>query len=1196
MKITMKYLVIFLLLISLQTGAQPAMKDSKLTYNPEFDVLPGFINPPKGYGEVPFYWWQGDTLTRERILWQLDQLADKRISSLQINYSHRDFGGLTYGLSNPSKPPLFSEAWWDLFKWFAGEASKRDMTVSLSDYTIGVGQGYSMDEAIKNNPDLNGSLLNCTTYISSGKITRKMPEELLTLNAYKINPDSTIIAGSRKNLLPMVKDGNLEWNSGRSAWKLFCVFSEKVIPSYDPMNPESGKAYNHYFFDKFEQALPEKGSGRLNFFFSDELNFRLSGNLWNNRFAEEFKKRKGYDIIPCLDCLFMNSDPKAPKIKLDYNDVIVSLSEENFFEPVYRWHEERGMIFGCDHGGRGKEVTEFGDYFRSQRWNQGPGSDQPRLSKDIIKAKVASSIAHLYKRPRVWLEGFHSSGWGTSSSDVTEAISANFVAGYNLLSFHGLYYSTMGGWWEWAPPDNHFRMPYWNQIDPLMGYIERLSYLLSQGYHNCDVAIIYPTEPVVAEMDGERSVNFAFATGEQLYDKGIDFDFIDFESIARSVVKNGELTVSDERYKVLIIPSMKAIRYSSLKKIEEFVNSGGIVVNIGDIPEANDKTGINDQETAGLVKKVFAPGGNMIQCSGAKEVLSAIEGRYDAGFKILTGVIERPYVMHRVIGKRDIYALYNFTNGSRCFFKSRGNVQLWNPWNGEILSLSDYAVQTKDGTEITLPLTSKEIQIIVFDPDNSGSGKKFSQTKVLKEYNLDNEWEFELKPSLDNRWGDFKLPASNELLGAEVRELYFSEDKGYAGEKLTFDESWKRITCGFGERFLKLGPLAQLPSNEEITNLFSAEGSKEATVSGKRHTWEDYSFSWQLGVEGDYGHQGYHGLKGEMYDNFIRLGAKEENKMSLKRVPESEGNYYILLTSVIAPEDGNYELLTGNIKPAVLYINNLSTDVNSRSVSMKKGVNSLLMIYDKACETYLVLHEKGKPLVPKQPVSMSWYRDYGVLPFVYPNNKIKSGLFAFKTAPGLESLVFSAYGNTAVWIDGVKAEAIAGKTDPDGLTEYKVNPKIYKPGVSQVVIKIDFKPGYFGGGAIPQYLKQSCGKGEIGLGDWSETDGLKSYSGGAWYRKTITLDANDIKNNIQIDLGDLVSSAEVFINGKSAGTRLSPPWTFDISEYAMKGENQIEVLIYNTLSNNYVAIPTRYMGSIKSGLSGPVTLKIVSLE
>ena len=97
--------------------------------------------------------------------WQLDQLANKGISSLQINYSHRDSGGLTYGLSNPSKPPLFSDAWWDLFKWFAEEAGKREMTVSLSDYTIGVGQGFAMDEAIKEIPELNGSVLEICSNI-----------------------------------------------------------------------------------------------------------------------------------------------------------------------------------------------------------------------------------------------------------------------------------------------------------------------------------------------------------------------------------------------------------------------------------------------------------------------------------------------------------------------------------------------------------------------------------------------------------------------------------------------------------------------------------------------------------------------------------------------------------------------------------------------------------------------------------------------------------------------------------------------------------------------------------------------------------------------------------------------------------------------------------------------------------------------
>ena len=43
------------------------------------------------------------------------------------------------GLSFPSKPALFTEAWGELFGWFMQEAKKRGMAVSLSDYTLGVG-------------------------------------------------------------------------------------------------------------------------------------------------------------------------------------------------------------------------------------------------------------------------------------------------------------------------------------------------------------------------------------------------------------------------------------------------------------------------------------------------------------------------------------------------------------------------------------------------------------------------------------------------------------------------------------------------------------------------------------------------------------------------------------------------------------------------------------------------------------------------------------------------------------------------------------------------------------------------------------------------------------------------------------------------------------------------------------------------
>ena len=1189
MKIARIILFLTLHILLTRCTVNPELPAGYPDRSPEMDVLPGFRNPPKGYGEVPFYWWQGDTLTKERLLWQLDQLTGKKISSLQINYSHLDYGGLSYGWSNPSKPALFSDAWWDLFKWFAAEARKRGMTVSLSDYTIGIGQGFSMDEALKNNPDMNGSVLKHASMVLKGKVDIKPDGNILSVTAYKFQKDSTLIPESRQDLISLISNGRLISNLGDTARMVIIVYSEKLVPSYDPLHPKSGESYNKYFFGKFEEALQGQGSDALNFFFSDELNFRVSGNLWNGYFADEFRKRKGYDIIPNLDALFANTGPDAPKIRIDYNDVLVSLSEENFFKPVYQWHQDRGMIFGCDHGGRGRDVAEFGDYFRTQRWNQGPGSDQPYLSKDIVKAKVAASIAHLYERPRVWLEGFHSSGWGTSSAALTDAILANYVAGYNLMSFHGLYYSTMGGWWEWAPPDNHFRNPFWQQAGPLMECTESLSYLLSQGVHRCDVGILYPTEPVIAGIDGEKAVKTAFRAGENIYSKGIDFDYIDYESLAKCEIKDKMLHVSGEQYKVLVIPSMKIIRHSSLMKIKDFIYAGGLVVCIGSIPEITEQNGAINEDIKKQSSSVFSGKKNVILITDPEETIGSISGRYEADFSLLTDVNNHPYVMHRVIGERDVYALYNFPKGSRCFFSSKGNVQLWNPWTGKTSGISSFCRETEKGTEVELPLTEKEIQIIVFGNKNK-SDNVLEKREVTETVSIDGSWEFELKPSLDNKWGDYQLPAKKEMLGAQVRQIWFKELQNYSGEEIRADSTWRKVTCSFGSQFMKLGPLKEKPSADKLLKITGTQAGSELLISGKKYKWEEYSFSWRYGVEGDYGHQGWHGLKGSLYDEFIRLGDIEEVKMSRFRVPEKGGNYYVLQSSVIAPYDGEFDILSDSIKPSLILINGKQTDKTNIKVTLNKGANQVVLLYDKACTAYLVFRIPEAETPERKPVAMRWYGDTGILPFDFNLSGLSTGIYRFKSAPGLKSLAFKAYGNLKVWIDGSEQKINQGEKRKDGLTDYVITVKDINPGISDVTLKIDYQPGYRGAAAIPEYIEQECGEGVITLGDWSEIDGLRAYSGGVLYSKTISIDEKELSGKTEIDLGELVSSAELFINGKSAGIRVSPPWKFDITGYVKAGENRIEVLVYNTLANNYTSIPTRYRGSIRSGLIGPVTM------
>jgi hypothetical protein len=101
---------------------------------------------------------------------------------------------------------------------------------------------------------------------------------------------------------------------------------------------------------------------------------------------------------------------------------------------------------------------------------------------------------------------------------------------------------------------------------------------------------------------------------------------------------------------------------------------------------------------------------------------------------------------------------------------------------------------------------------------------------------------------------------------------------------------------------------------------------------------------------------------------------------------------------------------------------------------------------------------------------------------------------------------------------------------------------------------------------------------------------LETYSGGAWYRKTFHIPAGNTGGLTTLDLGEVAASAEVRVNGQTAGIKVAPPWKLDISAFVKPGENRIEILVCNTLANHYVTIPTHYRGSTLSGLLGPVTI------
>ncbi|MCY3024362.1 MAG: glycosyl hydrolase, partial [Planctomycetota bacterium] len=907
--------------------------------DPNLDALPGFKEPPPGFGEVAFFWWLGDPLTKERLTWQLEELAGKGVMGLQINYAHSDRGGQSYGLTFPSDPPLFSDAWWKLVGWFIQEAKKRGMAVSLSDYTLGIGQGWSVDEVLKENPDLTGAVLQSQAKdVGAGNVQWPLPANTLMVAA--LDPAT----GATTDLREHVTNGVLNWTAPGPKQRLVAVCVQPVRPSLDPMNPRSGPAYAAKFFGQFEERNPGEGGKGLNFFFSDELEFRVGGNLWTPRFAEEFRKRKGYDLLPELPALFHDAGPRTPKVRLDYSDVKVALTEAGFFKPVFDWHQQRGMIYGCDHGGRGRDVVEFGDYFRTQRWNQGAGCDQPGLGRDIVKNKVASSIAHLYLRPRTWIEGYYGSGWGTSSEQVADATFANFAQGQNLLTFHGLYYSTHGGWWEWAPPCNHWRMPYWTHMGELLKCTSRLSYLLSQGHHRCDVAILYPVAPMEAGLGGREAVGAAFGAAEHLYRQGIDLDFIDFESVARATIEEKELRVSGERYRVLILPALRAVRWSTIQKALELHRAGGLVLALGALPEASDRAGRDDAELNAAVKEIFGDGKRAVKSPAqAGELITKAFPRDFAG------ATNSPQFMHRRLGPRDVYMVYGTPKGTECAFRATGAVELWDPWTGRTQPLP-VLEQSAETTRLRMPLTEREPQAIVFSPGQpeKDDGRPAPKTVALP---IEGEWACEFKPTLDNRWGDFRWPAFDGFIGAEARRFRYQDETAAnpGWEKPDVDDSkWPRVTYGFGPMLRLLGPL---PAGAGVAGLEaklaaarSLDPAANETADGKTYAWKPYPFSWRWGVEGDPGHQGYHGLKEEMYDEFIRLGKLVDKHRAYEREKEDGGTRYYLWTTIAAPQAMKGRLLVGGMKPAAAWLNGqpVAAQGGAGEAPLQQGANALL--------------------------------------------------------------------------------------------------------------------------------------------------------------------------------------------------------------------------------------------------------------
>lgn len=1178
----------------------------------DFDVRPGFTNPPRGYGNVPFFWWNGDTLSRARLTEQLDILKESATDGFAVSYLHTDPKGADaelnrkmgyglYGRTEPGNPAVYSDEWWKTWNWFSGEAAKRGMAVGLDDYTIGwVGNGYSTDEVrdMEKFKSYKGTLVIKIDTVKTGASLKKLlPPDLVSLTAWPVKV--TKVPGGFIDLKTKIKNGSVEFKApGNGDWKVYTI----VATNNYMLHPDHGKELVKHYFQRFEDKMDVQGRKGMNYFFQDELFIPFNMNTWSEDFAKQFSRIKGYEVLPYLPALKEDIGPITPKIRMDYADVLMELAEERYFKPIYDWHSSRGLIYGSDNLDRGLEPLNYVDYFRVESWYTAPGNDAPARGSSFIQTKVSSSVAHLYKRPRTWLEAFHSMGWGSSGEWLTEQLDHHFIAGGNLICMHGLYYTTHGGWWEWAPPDFHYRMPYWPHMKKWLEYGERLSYLMSQGTHVSDIALMYPTEPMQA-FPGSRP-NVSFATARTLSNAGLDYDFMDYRSLLKTEISGNLLKVSDMSYKVLILPDMKAMHHEALQQALNFYRKGGIVVATGALPMASTRKGSNDPQVEAIVKEIFG-----LTAKDQESGKEAVIHRNAAGGKgliadtlniaaLLAQHITPDFipgegggkVLHRKIGNKDLYMTMNIRPGNECFYRTQGRPELWDAKTGETKALP-VVRQTKEGTYIRSYKDYSNSSIIVFSPGEPLIEKtKRADAAAMEKIKVEGDWKVEFLPTMNNKWGDFRLPAFEGMIATEARTFKFSKRANAAKEWTAAafaDDRWQEGIYGYGHQM-------QWLRDSTGKNL---DALIQQALKGELSNWKPYRFSWRFGVWDHPGPQGYHGLKARVNDGFIILDG---------------AGHHLFSTYVYAPEDQLYQVELGERLPDQFYVDGRL--LKGTEIKLAKGWHAVLAAYadvpkkgfktgpnsrDERPRSAIVFLPAAKPLPEKvSPYSnilaMRWYQSPHLM-FDPDKGTNKIYCYRFKSAPGLEKMEMGIYGkNPAVWISGkpLDKQYIRLLKSESGLNTYQVTLPEKKERIVDVAMEIETDTGIQDVALFPFPVKLYCSSGLLGAGDWAATGQMTHYSGGLYYRKKLAFTAEQLKGVISLDLGEVVATCAVKVNGEEVATLMSKPYKVNISRFLKEGDNELEVLVYSTLSNHYQTIPSAYRGNPRAGLIGPVAIEI----
>jgi hypothetical protein len=155
----------------------------------------------------------------------------------------------------------------------------------------------------------------------------------------------------------------------------------------------------------------------------------------------------------------------------------------------------------------------------------------------------------------------------------------------------------------------------------LMDYVRRLSYLMSMGRPAAEVALYLPSSSLWL---GDSASDVAFVSSERmLAERQIDFDIVNLDALATDLKAGpGTLeTLSGNRYRSVILPSVALISQAELDRLKAFARGGGKVLFLGRTPALiYDRTILNARAAtaADFAWATVAAGGSGCDGDGAE--------------------------------------------------------------------------------------------------------------------------------------------------------------------------------------------------------------------------------------------------------------------------------------------------------------------------------------------------------------------------------------------------------------------------------------------------------------------------------------------------------------------------------------------------------------------------------------------------